>query len=193
MDLKFREIYVKRQRFHNSYVKLPNECWKWVRKKDRCGYGTFRSYFNGKSHFMVAHRASYILHYGEGAIPPDKRVLMHLCDNPWCVNPKHLKPGTDAENFSDCKRKGRNFHVYGDMCSFAKLTEAEVVKILHLRSLGVSIGDLSRRFSKVSPSMISMICCNKAWKHVKRPVKRVYVKFNVKFFKLPKKSRKSAL
>lgn len=34
-------------------------------------------------------------------------VAMHLCDNDWCVNPDHLKMGTQQENVQDCVAKGR--------------------------------------------------------------------------------------
>jgi hypothetical protein len=36
-----------------------------------------------------------------------KMVAMHLCDQPWCVNPDHLKIGTQQENVQDCVAKGR--------------------------------------------------------------------------------------
>lgn len=36
------------------------------------------------------------------------RVLLHACDNPRCVNPDHLKPGTQSQNVRDCVRKGRH-------------------------------------------------------------------------------------
>jgi predicted XRE-type DNA-binding protein len=32
---------------------------------------------------------------------------MHICDNPKCINPDHLKAGTFKENSQDMSRKGR--------------------------------------------------------------------------------------
>ena len=44
-----------------------------------------------------------------GLLPsiPDGLVLCHTCDNPRCVRPDHLFPGTMMDNIQDAKRKGR--------------------------------------------------------------------------------------
>jgi hypothetical protein len=34
-------------------------------------------------------------------------IAMHSCDNPPCINPDHLRPGTYKENMQDASRKGR--------------------------------------------------------------------------------------
>lgn len=39
---------------------------------------------------------------------PEGYVVMHLCDNPPCANPEHLKAGTQNENIQDAVRKGRS-------------------------------------------------------------------------------------
>lgn len=36
------------------------------------------------------------------------KVVRHSCDNPKCVNPKHLVLGTQLENMEDRKLRGRN-------------------------------------------------------------------------------------
>jgi hypothetical protein len=38
----------------------------------------------------------------------DGKVVMHLCDNPGCVNPDHLALGSQSKNLKDARRKGRN-------------------------------------------------------------------------------------
>ena len=57
---------------------------------------------NGRS--MNAHRASFLLFNGE---IPDKLFVCHRCDNPSCVNPKHLFLGTSKDNNQDRSNKGR--------------------------------------------------------------------------------------
>ena len=38
---------------------------------------------------------------------PDGLLVLHSCDNPSCVNPDHLRVGTQAENIQDRDAKGR--------------------------------------------------------------------------------------
>ena len=54
-----------------------------------------------------AHRISYQLFIG----PISKGMMVcHSCDNPLCVNPKHLFLGTQKDNIQDLMKKNRNFH-----------------------------------------------------------------------------------
>jgi HNH endonuclease len=43
-------------------------------------------------------------------------VIMHTCDNPRCINPKHLVLGTQAENIRDMMAKGRHFNQKKTTC-----------------------------------------------------------------------------
>lgn len=76
-------------------------CWNFKGCKTKSGYGRLR--VNGV-HWM-AHRYSLSCHLGRPIA--DGMVVMHLCDNPSCVNPEHLKEGTQKENIEDCMSKGR--------------------------------------------------------------------------------------
>ena len=66
--------------------KTEDECWKWIGATLKNNYGVF---WDGNK-YVKAHRFSYILAYG--SIPNDKPIIMHACNNPSCVNPKHLVP-----------------------------------------------------------------------------------------------------
>ena len=69
---------------------------------------------------MKAHR--YALAAATGEPLPVGLVVMHLCDNPRCVNPKHLQIGTTQENVLDKFAKGRGGLQRGAMRSLVVLT-----------------------------------------------------------------------
>ena len=52
----------------------------------------------------LAHRTAYALLVGP---IPAGAVLRHGCDEPRCVRPDHLRPGTHAENAADRVARGR--------------------------------------------------------------------------------------
>lgn len=93
-------------RFWSKVVRgKPNECWLWVAARDRLGYGTFHVGGPRKRNTMrKAHRVAYELTHG--AIGDDLKVL-HSCDNPQCVNPAHLRAGTQKDNALDREERGR--------------------------------------------------------------------------------------
>lgn len=82
----------------------PNTgCWLWAGTPGAYGYGAFRD--RGKYH--RAHRISHEVHNGP---IPDGYLVMHKCDTPACVNPRHLSAGTYRDNIRDCISKGRAHH-----------------------------------------------------------------------------------
>lgn len=64
------------------------------------GYG--RISYRGR--LWRAHRLAYTLLWAD---IPNGKDLLHSCDNPLCINPHHLRPGTHAENITEAYHKGR--------------------------------------------------------------------------------------
>ena len=80
-------------------VDKSGECWEWLAFKERDGYGKFQ--FPGAGQY--AHRIAYQLLVGP--IAPGMQVD-HMCHNPGCVNPDHLRIATNTENQQNL-RNGR--------------------------------------------------------------------------------------
>jgi hypothetical protein len=76
-------------------------CWEKQGFRHKEGYGTMS--YRGKGH--RAHVLAFKLMRGP---VPSGMVVMHMCDNPPCCNPAHLKLGTRAENNKDMHAKGRS-------------------------------------------------------------------------------------
>jgi hypothetical protein len=76
-------------------------CWVWRRATHGRGYGVLRE--NGKN--VSAHRRAYEL--ATGVKIPRELDACHSCDNPRCVNPSHVFPGSRRDNMRDCSNKGR--------------------------------------------------------------------------------------
>lgn len=75
------------------------DCWPWLGMKDRKGYGML--IVAGRC--ILAHRFSYLVFRSD----PLDQLVCHSCDNPRCVNPRHLWLGSVADNNLDCRLKGR--------------------------------------------------------------------------------------
>lgn len=119
-------------------------CWLWKGFRKENGYGNlFIERVNGKAVMDGAHRVSYRLFVGP---IPDGMHVCHRCDNPRCVNPKHLFLGTPRDNMQDKKQKGRAISLRGEASPRAKLTDAQVADILSLRVKGVSSLDIASQF-----------------------------------------------
>lgn len=85
-------------------------CWNWQRHKNSKGYGVVC--FRGKT--ASAHRVSATLFSGFDFDSP--LHILHRCDNPSCVNPKHLFAGGNVENQRDSVLKGRHHSVRVASC-----------------------------------------------------------------------------
>src|SRR5580700_1790524 len=140
------------------------QCWIWTACTNDRGYGRLAFMEKRNSpHFLLAHRASWKIHFGE---LPEIHVL-HKCDNPPCVRPSHLFIGTDADNVHDRIRKGRS--AKGERIPSHVVTEKNVIEIDELSSQGFLQADIAKKFG-IAISTVSCIIHRKRWKHVPRKI-----------------------
>jgi len=85
-------------------------CIEWTGSKTNAGYGVIGE--NGKPR-MATHVSLELAGYPR---PGANLFALHKCDNPACVNPKHLWWGTQSENMRDQISKGRNPRVLKTHC-----------------------------------------------------------------------------
>jgi endogenous inhibitor of DNA gyrase (YacG/DUF329 family) len=128
-------------------VEKTESCWLWTGGLLKTGYGSVR--VGGKA--LRAHRVAYELLVGK---IPDGMLLRHSCDNPKCVNPSHLIPGTKRQNTEDALERGQ--HVCGEDHFRSKLDNRSVTTIRAALAAGVSGKFLAEQF-RVSRSLISEI------------------------------------
>lgn len=143
-----------RERFF-KYVEKTNTCWNWTGARHKFGYGHFAMY--GRQ--GTTHRFSWEFHYGK--IPKGKFVL-HTCDNPPCVNPKHLWLGTTQENTADKTMKGRQ--IRGEDVPVSKLKWNQVDEIRKLYETGKYTQRQLAKMYGVTQCPIARIVRNTGWK-----------------------------
>lgn len=152
-----RKRIPEQERFE-KYVKKTAQCWNWTGGINTYGYGCFRG---GDQKNHRAHRAAYRLYVGE--IPKGK-IIMHICDNRKCVNPKHLKVGTHRQNTIDMHQKGRWPDRKGVKHPLAKLKESDIPTIRAIANQK-SHEEIAKLYG-VTASTIGSVTRNETWIHV---------------------------
>lgn len=94
-----RDLPLKDRLLMRGWEVQPNGCWHWAGMRNDLGYGIYNH--------QRAHRLVY-MEIGGLPLAPNE-VLRHKCDNPPCVNPAHLEPGTKADNSRDMVERRRHF------------------------------------------------------------------------------------
>lgn len=116
-----------KQRFEEKYVPVPEcGCWIWTGHCNNKGYGRI----NISRRVQYAHRIAWEL-YNEPI--PEGTWVLHHCDTPCCVNPRHLFLGDNSINMRDSWKKGRlkmpRPNVKGENHGRSKLTAEQVRRI----------------------------------------------------------------
>ncbi len=154
-DLTLRKIFF----LTGSAKATGSECilWPWASMP----YGRFSI----MGRLILAHRFALEVKLGR-ALLPDEDAL-HSCDNPPCVNGKHLRAGTDAENTADAFARNRRAllpPVIGSQSVHAKLTEESIPAIRGLLRKKFSARMIAT-LAGVSVSTIYGIKHGSKWKH----------------------------
>jgi hypothetical protein len=141
-------------REHVSYV--GDNCLVWPFKKNKNGYGAIT---NNKKTIPV-HRFMCILAHGE---PPDVGLeASHSCGNRICVNPRHLRWKTSAENSQEKHEHGTM--AVGERNGNSSLTEADVIKIKSMRG-SLSQRKIAKMFG-VSQATVNRLQLGIGWNHI---------------------------
>lgn len=136
-----------------------SECWIWVGKADKDGYGLF--WHGGRRRNVRSHR--YALELATG-ISPTGLMALHSCDTPACCNPQHLRWGNAAENAADMMARGRSSVRIGEQNAVSKLSGESVAEIRGLFP-GVSAAALAERFG-ISVRNVYRVVRGEGWGHV---------------------------
>jgi len=117
-----------------------------------------------KGKLTTCHRLAYDLFVG--AIPAGLSVL-HAChgNDGACVNPLHLKIGTQADNVADMFKVGTFKIRRGSKNASAKLTEESVRRMRAERQLGATQTSLAKKYG-VSQPLVGKIVRREQWTHV---------------------------
>lgn len=108
--------YVNLELFYRNQRTMPNGCIEWTGVKSNVGYGFigFRRVDsttgapatgtkNTSGGMMTTHRLAWMIKHKR---LPTKRNINHTCHNKLCVNPKHLKEGTQREKLDAMIKAG---------------------------------------------------------------------------------------
>jgi hypothetical protein len=135
-------------------VNKTETCWLWTGSVNNKGYGKL----SFKGEYVYAHRFSMYLVLGRW--PND--CILHSCDTPLCVNPDHLREGSQTENLQEMRQRHR--HTYGERHPHAKLTQNQVETIRILLDEGVAAKDIADRFN-ISTTTVGRIRRGEGWAH----------------------------
>lgn len=156
---------MKRTSYRNSVESLKsktnkteNGCWEWLGCKTKDGYGRTMEY--PKS--ITTHRLMYKL---ANNVDIEGKHVLHKCDNPPCINPKHLELGDHKINMAQMTERGRRARLTGSKNPAARLSTPDVEDIKLFLKKGISPTDIAKVYP-VGRDLIYHIKNGRAWNNV---------------------------
>ncbi|MFH5773550.1 HNH endonuclease [Paracoccus sp. NGMCC 1.201697] len=140
---------------HSDKIELVAgiDCWIWIGAQGSHGYG--RVSYHRKS--SAAHRVAFI---ESGGSFQDGNLVRHLCGNPFCVRPAHLKAGTPKDNAQDtskmfrCKGSQSPAVIFGVRTSYSEgMPLQEISRLYGLAQGSIVQIATGRVYSEVLPDM----------------------------------------
>lgn len=142
------------------YDTLTECCWDWKGKPMADGAGVYQSDTCIILGITKAYRISMFLYKHEEYMANEELCVLHSCDRRICVNPAHLRMGTDIENINDRDTRGRQVAPKGESNGSAKFTDEQIKEIQELRRGGMIYTDIAAQYN-VSRRTIEKICLGK--------------------------------
>jgi hypothetical protein len=156
------QLLLSARNIRNFWLKVdkrgPDECWPWIGARS----GDDRPAFGVDGRQYAASHIALALDDRPRPPGPNDHALHGDCSNPACMNPAHLRWGSNLENVADKVRLGRLNHYKGESSPMAKLTEDAV---RHIRSTRETGRALAAKYG-VSPATICLIRKRRIWQHV---------------------------
>lgn len=168
-------------RLHSKVDRSAGEglCWPYWGTTDKDGYGYMLLRVDGRPRNI---RVTHLMwEWANGRPFPEGLLARHTCDNPNCVNPAHILPGTQLENRRDAVERGRTARgdrqasrkypelvKRGSQHPNARLSE-EGLRWAYARiAEGMSVSEAARRL-KASRAALRLALAGETWRHVPKP------------------------
>ena len=145
--------------FYRHVFFEPNSgCWLWTGPTNGRHYGRVYAVRLTGCRVMYAHHFALMVERKQSI--PTGAVVMHSCDNTYCVNPDHLRIATQFDNVAD--RQSKNRQARGSKIWGSKLTQTDV---LHIRQKLMPQAEYATLYG-VHRAHISKIQSGKKWGYV---------------------------
>jgi len=133
---------------HNKKVEIEGDCWECNGKREeKTGY-SYTCFYGRKKYSHIWSREIY-----EGRERRPHEITRHLCGNPICIQPTHLKFGNNSENSQDAFLHG------------SKAAKLSIEDVREIRKSKLSTKELATKYG-VHYRSIYCVLTRRSWKMV---------------------------